>query len=112
MTKIQCDLSGVPILDARFVIKVMDAITQARNTDSQAVSLDPDAGAKLLNLSFRFLGQFMGNRDARNDIMQGPDPAKEFCKKEPSVRLGNAAPEVSDHGRDAKVCRANRPFQG
>ena len=82
MTKIQCDLSGVPILDARFVIKVVDAITQARNTDSQAVSLDADTGAKLIDLCLYFGVRFRGDIDARDDIMQGPDPAKEFAKRD------------------------------
>ena len=34
MTKIKCDLSGLPLLNIRFVIKV---ITQVRTADSHAV---------------------------------------------------------------------------
>ena len=40
MTKIKCDLSGLPLLGIHFMGRVTDVITPARTADSQAVSLD------------------------------------------------------------------------
>ena len=68
MTKIQCNMSGRSLLDPHFVLRVMNALTQARSADSQAVSLDADAGAKLFNLCFRLLGQFGENTVAKKDF--------------------------------------------
>ena len=78
MTKIQCNLTGLSLLDTEFVVRVVNAVTHARNTDSQVVSPDTDAGDKLFNLSRRLRGQFMEHVDATNEIKRGPDPEKEF----------------------------------
>ena len=58
MTKIQCDLSGVSILDARFVIKVVDVITQAGGV------VDTDSLLKVIKSSIYSRGQLQDNLTA------------------------------------------------
>ena len=81
MTKIKCDLSGLPLLGIHFMGRVTDVITPARTADSQAVSLDMEAGNKLIELTRRFKEQFRNEIAARDDIMRGPDPVTEFTRR-------------------------------
>ena len=78
MTKIKCDLSGLPLLNIRFVIKV---ITQVRTADSHAFSLDMEAGSKLLELARRVNEQLRNELATHDDIMRGPDPVTEFARR-------------------------------
>ena len=75
MTKIQCDLSGVSILDTRFVIKVMGAITQAEG------AVDTDSLLKVISLSSYFKRQLKDDLAAYHERISGSDHDGEFVER-------------------------------
>ena len=75
MTKIQCDLSGVSLLDVRFVSKVVDAITQAGG------AVDTDSLLKVIHLSSYSRGQLQDDLTAYHERIPGPDHDREFVER-------------------------------
>ena len=81
MTKIQCDMSGLSLVDMRFVVRVTDAVMQARSTDSQAVSMDDQRIITILKHCLHFRRQFEENMNELHAILQSGDPANEMARK-------------------------------